>query len=124
MSSPLLSELEQDSFGPDEFVERLAWRATSSSHQASSSVGVANAADQDDFDAQALHDAFLQAIQELTVMQEKQKTKCQTLELKCLDEEAIHRKKVASLTERNRITAATYKSLDEKINSVATKVVH
>jgi hypothetical protein len=28
------------------------------------------------------------------------------------------------LLERNRSTASTYKSLDEKINSVATKVVH
>ena len=31
---------------------------------------------------------------------------------------------MANLIERNRTTAATYKSLDEKINSVATKVVH
>ena len=28
------------------------------------------------------------------------------------------------MVERNRVTATTYKSLDEKINSVATKVVH
>ena len=31
---------------------------------------------------------------------------------------------MAGLIERNRKTAATYKSLDEKINSVATKVIH
>jgi len=31
---------------------------------------------------------------------------------------------VASLIDQNRTTATTYKSLDEKINSVATKVVH
>ena len=31
---------------------------------------------------------------------------------------------MSSLIERNRTTATTYKSLDEKINSVATKVVH
>ena len=31
---------------------------------------------------------------------------------------------MANLIERNRTTASTYKSLDEKINSVATKVVH
>ena len=79
MSSPLLSELEQDSFEPDEFVERLAWRAKTSHHN--TSVGVAtNNADHDDFDAQALHDAFLQAIQELNVMQDKQKKKCQMVE--------------------------------------------
>ena len=43
---------------------------------------------------------------------------------KCREEELIHRKKVASLIDQNRTTATTYKSLDEKINSVATKVVH
>merc|ERR1711992_290723 len=57
-------------------------------------------------------------------MQEKQRIKCQELEQKCRDEELVHRKKVANLIERNRTTASTYKSLDEKINSVATKVVH
>ena len=31
---------------------------------------------------------------------------------------------MAALIERNRSAAFTYKSLDEKINSVATKVVH
>ena len=43
---------------------------------------------------------------------------------KCHEEEIIHRKRVSGLIERNRATATTYKSLDEKINSVATKVVH
>ena len=43
---------------------------------------------------------------------------------KCQDEEAAHRKKIGGLIETNRSTASTYKSLDEKINSVATKVVH
>ena len=43
---------------------------------------------------------------------------------KCREEELNHRKTIASLIDRNRTTATTYKSLDEKINSVATKVVH
>ena len=34
------------------------------------------------------------------------------------------RRKLGGLIERNRATATTYRSLDEKINSVATKVVH
>merc|ERR1719361_1508985 len=78
----------------------------------------------EDFDAQALHDTFLNAIQELNLMQEKQRKKCQTLEEKCLEEETAHRKRVAKALAENRVTASTYKSLDEKINSVATKVVH
>lgn len=43
---------------------------------------------------------------------------------KCRDEEQKHWQRIATLVERNRDAAFTYKSLDEKINSVATKVVH
>ena len=43
---------------------------------------------------------------------------------KCREEEQSNRKRVSGLVERNRVTASTYKSLDEKINSVATKVIH
>ena len=43
---------------------------------------------------------------------------------KCREEELSNRKRVSGLVERNRVTASTYKSLDEKINSVATKVIH
>merc|ERR1719414_733130 len=50
--------------------------------------------------------------------------KCQLLEQKCREEEQSNRKRISGLVERNRITASTYKSLDEKINSVATKVIH
>lgn len=119
MATQLWSELEQEPYDPEEFVERLAWRAVSSSY---SSGGNNNG---DEFvDAQGLNDAFVQAIKDLTLMQEEQQKKCQDLEQKCREEEAVHNKKIASLLERNRSTATTYKSLDEKINSVATKVVH
>ena len=43
---------------------------------------------------------------------------------KCREEELANRKRIAGLIEKNRVTASTYKSLDEKINSVATKVIH
>merc|ERR1719361_3245789 len=78
----------------------------------------------EDFDAQALNDAFVQAIKDLTSMQDKQRKKCQTLEQKCREEELANRKRIAGLIEKNRVAASTYKSLDEKINSVATKVIH
>ena len=93
MSSQLWSELEQGSFSPDEFVERLAWRVTSNPGASGASPGASvggagvgvsmqsnNASAEEDFDAQALHDTFLNAIQELNLMQEKQRKKCQTLE--------------------------------------------
>ena len=39
MSSQLWSELEQGSFSPDEFVERLAWRVTSNPGASGASPG-------------------------------------------------------------------------------------
>ena len=42
----------------------------------------------------------------------------------CREEELANRKRISGLVDRNRVTASTYKSLDEKINSVATKVIH
>jgi hypothetical protein len=71
MASSLWSELEQEPFDPEEFVERLAWRATNTSGGGGHS---------DDFDAGQLHEAFMLAIKDLTAMHEKQKKKCQQLE--------------------------------------------
>ena len=70
MASSLWTELEQEPFDPEEFVERLAWRAANASGGSHS----------DDFDAGQLHEAFMLAIKDLTMMHEKQKKKCQQLE--------------------------------------------
>jgi len=77
-----------------------------------------------DDDALQLHEAFVEAIKELTKMHEVQTKKCQQLEQKCKEEEQEHWRRVASLQESNCLAAGTYKRLDEKISSVATKVVH
>jgi len=69
--SSLWSELEQEPYDPEEFVERLAWRATNTS---------GGAAPSDDLDSGQLHEAFVLAIKDLTFMHEKQKKKCQQLE--------------------------------------------
>ncbi len=145
-----LSCFRQEPYDPEEFVERLAWRTIGAGAPASSN-------DDEDNSALQLHDAFVEAIKELTQMHEAQKKKCDTLEQvggggskekehglcrcckffptfpcsppsfphqKCRDEEQQHWRRVSSLLERNRAAAAIYKSLDERINSVATKVVH
>jgi exocyst complex component 5 len=63
------SEVEQEPYDPEEFVERLAWRTT----EKDSSKAVDDA-------ALKLHDAFVEAIKDLTLMHEAQKKKCITLE--------------------------------------------
>ncbi|XP_023341495.1 exocyst complex component 5 [Eurytemora carolleeae] len=106
------ADMEQDEYDPEEFVERLAFRARSGSNSA------------DLGEAQNLHTSFLQAIKELKIMHEKQEAKCKELEDKSREEERAHWTRVAALIHRNKAAAATYKSLDEKINSVAGKVVY
>jgi hypothetical protein len=57
-------------------------------------------------------------------MHEKQVSRCAELEDQCREEERQHWARVAALIQRNKAAAATYKSLDERINLVAGKVVH
>jgi len=107
------ADLEQQEYDPDEFVERLAFRARSGSG-GGSELG----------EAQQLHATFLSAINDLRSMHEKQVSKCMELEEQCREEEKQHWARVAALIQRNKAAATTYKSLDERINLVAGKVVH
>jgi len=111
------TDLEQPEYEPEEFVERLAFRARSAGVQGGSGRGELS-------DAEQLHSAFLTAIKDLKLMHEKQKAKCAELEESVREEERAHWSRVAGLIQRNRAAATTYKSLDERINLVAGKVVH
>jgi len=106
------TDMEQQGYDPEEFVEKLAFRARGGG--AAADLG----------DAQQLHQTFLEAIRDLKAMHEKQQAKCEDLEAACREEEKAHWQRVAALIQRNKAAAATYKSLDERINSVAGKVVH
>ena len=106
------SDLEQEPYDPEEFVERLAWRSTAGIPKQSGPVASLNPFDEkstnpfdednikaktgnaassksgdgdEEFDAQLLNDTFLQAIKDLTAMQEKQRKKCQALEQVCTE---------------------------------------
>jgi len=105
------SDLEQNEYDPEEFVERLAYRARTGGHQG---LG----------EAEHLHEVFLSAIKDLKLMHEKQTAKCKELEDKVREDEKNHWARVAMLIQRNKSAATTYKSLDERINLVAGKVVH
>lgn len=106
------ADLEQQEYDPGEFVERLAFRSRSGS--GGGDLG----------EAGQLHTSFLAAIRDLRLMHEKQVAKCEQLEERCREEERQHWARVAALIQRNKSAAATYKSLDERINLVAGKVVH
>ncbi len=71
------SELEQEPYDPEEFVERLAWRTSGASGATSASAAAGRPVDDG---ALQLHDAFVEAIKDLTQMHEAQKKKCETLE--------------------------------------------
>ena len=90
------SELEQEPYDPEEFVERLAWRTTGAVGKdppvtdargavlsPSSTSAAAAAATRVDDGALHLHDAFVEAIKDLTLMHETQKKKCEALEQVC-----------------------------------------
>jgi len=80
------ADLEQQEYDPDEFVERLAFRARSGGG-GGGELG----------EAQQLHATFLTAINDLRSMHEKQVSKCMELEEQCREEEKQHWARVAAL---------------------------
>lgn len=71
-----------------------------------------------------MHETFLQAIKDLQILQERQQKKCDKLETALKDEEAKHILEILELQERNKHSIDLFHQLDERINLVATKVLH
>lgn len=57
-------------------------------------------------------------------MQERQQRKCEKLEVALRDEQKLHAKKIESLLEKHYGSVECFRVLDEKINSVAGKIIH
>ncbi|XP_071454035.1 exocyst complex component 5 [Hetaerina americana] len=112
MMMQYMKELEQEPFDPTEFVERMAWRTVGATRE------------DDNFDPVLLNETFIQAIKDLQVLQERQRKKCEKLEVICREEEVNHWKEVDRLQDRNKAAYETFQQLDERINGVATKVIH
>lgn len=114
--SQILPELEQllaqDSFDAEDCIERLTWRT------------MGTQGDVDNFDPAALHKAFEQAIHHLQGFYEATKQRCSCLEIICREEENRHWQKTKELIEKNKSAFDTFQELDERIDFVATKVVH
>lgn len=66
----------------------------------------------------------MQAIKDLQILQERQQKKCDKLEAALKDEEARHILEIFELQERNKHSIDLFHQLDERINLVATKVLH
>ncbi|CAH1394309.1 unnamed protein product [Nezara viridula] len=114
MMQQYMKELEQDPYSYEDFVERLAWRTVDGFKE----DGIHG------FDPNLMHETFLQAIKDLQVLQDRQCKKCEKLELICKEEEANHFQDIAHLQDKNKEAFALFQDLDERINFVATKVIH
>uniref|UniRef100_A0A1B6KSQ6 Exocyst complex component 5 n=1 Tax=Graphocephala atropunctata TaxID=36148 RepID=A0A1B6KSQ6_9HEMI len=114
MMQQYMKELEQEPFDPEEFVERLAWRTVDSNREEGNST----------FDPVLMHETFSQAIKDLQLLLERQQKKCEKLEQACHDEETSHWQDISKLQEKNKSTVSLFQELDERINFVATKVIH
>lgn len=115
MMQQYMKELEQEPFDPEEFVERLAWRTVNDKTKDGSKAF---------FNPVIVHETFLQAIKDLQILEERQQKKCDKLEAALKDEEARHTLEILDLQERNKHSIDLFHQLDERINSVATKVLH
>lgn len=115
MMQQYMKELEQEPFDPEEFVERLAWRTVNDKTKDGGKAF---------FDPVIVHETFLQAIKDLQILQERQQKKCDKLEAALKDEEARHALEILDLQERNKHSIDLFHQLDERINLVATKVLH
>ncbi|KAL5008482.1 hypothetical protein ScPMuIL_014063 [Solemya velum] len=109
-----IEELEHEPFNVHEFVERLAWKT----------MGTKARNDHDEFDPVLLHSAFERMISDLKDKNVQIQRKVEKLENECKEEEKRHWQRVAELQKRNQTSYSHFQALDERINFVATKVVH
>ncbi|KAH0566576.1 exocyst complex component 5 [Cotesia glomerata] len=114
MMQQYMKELEQEPFDPEEFVERLAWRTVNDSMVDGPGV----------FDPVSVHETFLHAIKDLQILEERQQKKCEKLELALKDDETRHAYEIIELQGKNKKAIDLFHQLDERINFVATKVIH
>lgn len=111
MLSQYEEELTQDPYNVEEFIERLTWRTT-------------NDINTDQFDPDLLYETFISTITDLKILQGRQQKKCEKLEESLKDEQIVFAKKIGKLQEKHQVTVDWFHQLDEKINSVAGKIIH
>uniref|UniRef100_A0A182QVJ4 Exocyst complex component 5 n=1 Tax=Anopheles farauti TaxID=69004 RepID=A0A182QVJ4_9DIPT len=111
MLSQYVEELEQDPFEVEEFIERLCWRTN-------------NEIGSDQFDPDLLYETFVETIKDMKILQERQQRKCDKLEEALKEEQTIFVKAIDKFVGKHQVSVDYFHQLDEKINSVAGKVIH
>lgn len=111
MLSQYVEELEQDPFEVEEFIERLCWRTN-------------NEIGSDQFDPDLLYETFVETIKDLKILQERQQRKCDKLEEALKEEQKVFVKAIDKFVGKHQVSVDYFHQLDEKINSVAGKVIH
>uniref|UniRef100_A0A182SHK9 Exocyst complex component 5 n=1 Tax=Anopheles maculatus TaxID=74869 RepID=A0A182SHK9_9DIPT len=100
-----------DPFEVEEFIERLCWRTN-------------NEIGSDQFDPDLLYETFVETIKDMKILQERQQRKCDKLEEALKEEQAIFVKAIDKFVAKHQVSVDYFHQLDEKINSVAGKVIH
>lgn len=109
-----MKDLEQKPFDSDTFVERLAWKVLENTKE----KGNYN------FNADVMRDTFEQAIKDLMLLLQRQKKKCEQIKVTCREEEKLFWQDLQMQLQYNKDCVNSFYQLDEKINSVAVKVMH
>jgi hypothetical protein len=109
MFSQYMEELEKNPYSVEDFVEKLFWRTNLNS---------------ENFEADLLNESFQNTIKDLKILQERQQRKCEKLEAALSEEQKIHARNIDKILERHSISVECFHQLDEKINSVAGKIIH
>ncbi|XP_048583321.1 exocyst complex component 5 [Nematostella vectensis] len=108
-----LDEFEEP-FDSYEYVERLA----------STVAGGGSKGGPDTFNPRKLSCAFEKTIQDLRALDEKLQGRINKLEELCIKEQQEHRQKATDLQSTYKVAFGLFQELDDRINYVATKVVH
>jgi len=115
MATPeLFDETESRPFNPDDYVERLSWLIPGAGTKADTSL----------FNPQVLYNEFVGHINQLKDLDAKLQKRVEKLEETAEREAVAHTCKVNELHKSNQLAFSHLQSLEDRINYVATKVMH
>ncbi|XP_071833640.1 exocyst complex component 5-like isoform X3 [Apostichopus japonicus] len=109
-----LRDFENPEFDSQQYVEQLAWRVMGGDRKEGPTM----------FDPHKMLESFQYSIEQLKKMSERMDDKIKRLEDDLQSETKAHSQRISQLQDSNKTALAHFQKLDDRINSVATKVVH